>query len=49
MYQYDNYDHQIIRERIQQFRGQTERYLNGSLKEEEFLSFACKTAYTFNA
>ena len=37
MYQYDNYDHTIIRERIAQFRGQTERYLNGELKEEEFL------------
>ncbi|MFT6387753.1 MAG: sulfite reductase (NADPH) hemoprotein beta-component [Cellvibrionaceae bacterium] len=37
MYQYDQYDHQIIGERISQFRGQTERYLNGKLKEEEFL------------
>ena len=37
MYQYDQYDHQIIRERIAQFRGQTERYLAGTLKDEEFL------------
>jgi len=37
MYQYDQYDHQIIGERIAQFRGQTERYLSGELKEEEFL------------
>ena len=37
MYQYDSYDHKIIQERIAQFRGQTERYLNGELKEEEFL------------
>lgn len=37
MYQYDQHDHQIIGERIAQFRGQTERYLNGELKEEEFL------------
>jgi sulfite reductase (NADPH) hemoprotein beta-component len=37
MYQYDQYDHQIIKERIAQFRGQTERYLNGELKAEEFL------------
>ncbi len=37
MYQYDRYDHQIIQQRIDQFRGQTERYLNGQLKEEEFL------------
>lgn len=37
MYKYDSYDHTIIHERIAQFRGQTERYLNGELKEEEFL------------
>lgn len=37
MYQYDQYDHNIIKQRIDQFRGQTERYLNGQLKEEEFL------------
>ena len=37
MYKYDSYDHQIIEERIAQFRGQTERYLSGELKEEEFL------------
>ncbi|ODS24718.1 sulfite reductase [Candidatus Endobugula sertula] len=37
MYQYDQYDHQIIGERITQFRNQTERYLAGELKDEEFL------------
>lgn len=37
MYQYDQCDHQIIGERIAQFRGQTERYLKGELREEEFL------------
>ncbi|MEO0443858.1 MAG: nitrite/sulfite reductase, partial [Pseudomonadota bacterium] len=37
MYRYDQYDHQIIQERIAQFRGQTERYLAGELKEQEFL------------
>ena len=37
MYQYDQYDHQIIKERIAQFRGQTERFLSGELKAEEFL------------
>ena len=37
MYQYDQYDQQIIQERIAQFRGQTERYLAGTLKAEEFL------------
>lgn len=37
MYKYDQYDHQILKERVAQFRGQTERYLSGALKEEEFL------------
>jgi sulfite reductase (NADPH) hemoprotein beta-component len=37
MYQYDQYDHQIITERIAQYRGQTERFLSGELKAEEFL------------
>jgi sulfite reductase (NADPH) hemoprotein beta-component len=37
MYKYDDYDNTIIRERVAQFRGQTERYLAGQLKEEEFL------------
>lgn len=37
MYQYDHHDQQIIQERVAQFRGQTERYLAGELREEEFL------------
>ncbi|MCK7596966.1 nitrite/sulfite reductase [Microbulbifer sp. CAU 1566] len=37
MYQYDEQDHKLIRERVAQFRGQTERYLAGELSEEEFL------------
>ena len=37
MYAYDQYDHQIISDRVAQFRGQTERFLAGDLKEEEFL------------
>lgn len=37
MYVYDSYDHHIVRERVAQFRGQTERYLAGSLSNEEFL------------
>lgn len=37
MYVYDEYDHKIIRERVAQFRRQTDRYLDGKLKEEEFL------------
>lgn len=37
MYQYDQYDHQLLKERTAQFRDQTQRYLNGDLSENEFL------------
>lgn len=37
MYVYDKHDTTILKERITQFKGQTERYLSGNLKEEEFL------------
>lgn len=37
MYKYDDYDRRIINDRVAQFRGQTDRYLAGELKEEEFL------------
>jgi sulfite reductase (NADPH) hemoprotein beta-component len=37
MYQYDSYDHQMLEDRIGQFRDQTNRYLSGSLSEAEFL------------
>ncbi len=37
MYQYDQSDRQILKERVAQFRGQTERYLAGELSETEFL------------
>ena len=37
MYQYNEYDHQMLTERIAQFRDQTNRYLGGKLTETEFL------------
>lgn len=37
MYSYDNYDHQMLSDRVAQFRGQTERYLDGKLSDAEFL------------
>jgi sulfite reductase (NADPH) hemoprotein beta-component len=37
MYKYDNYDQQMLAERVSQFRGQTDRFLEGSLAESEFL------------
>ncbi|TNE36733.1 MAG: nitrite/sulfite reductase [Alphaproteobacteria bacterium] len=36
MYQYSEQDHQLLLERVEQFRGQVERRLNGQLSEEEF-------------
>ena len=37
MYHYDKYDHQMLADRVAQFRDQTERYLDGKLSETEFL------------
>ncbi len=37
MYIYDQYDQEILRQRVAQFRDQTERYLAGDLSEAEFL------------
>lgn len=37
MYQYDDIDHQLVAERVAQFRDQTQRYLNKELSEEAFL------------
>lgn len=37
MYKYDGYDKQIVQERAAQFRGQTERYFEGTLAADEYL------------
>lgn len=37
MYRYDTYDQQLVDQRVAQFREQTERFLDGGLKPEEFL------------
>ncbi|HYQ37457.1 MAG TPA: nitrite/sulfite reductase, partial [Pseudomonas sp.] len=37
MYQYDEYDHALVLERVAQFRDQIARRLSGELSEEEFL------------
>ncbi len=37
MYQYDELDHQVVRNRVLQFRNQMERYLNGDISEDAFL------------
>ncbi len=36
MYKYDEVDFRLVRERVEQFRSQTQRYLAGELAEEEF-------------
>ncbi|WP_044872220.1 nitrite/sulfite reductase [Pseudomonas sp. LFM046] len=37
MYRYDDYDRALVQERVEQFRDQVARRLNGELSEEEFL------------
>ncbi|MFV8817290.1 nitrite/sulfite reductase [Haliea sp. E17] len=37
MYIYDQYDQQIVNERVAQFRDQTARYLDGKITDEQFL------------
>ena len=37
MYVYDQYDQQLLNERVAQFKGQMERYLAGKISPEEFL------------
>jgi sulfite reductase (NADPH) hemoprotein beta-component len=37
MYVYDEYDHQILNQRVAQFRDQTARFLAGELPPEQFL------------
>ena len=36
MYRYDEFDHQIVKERVEQFRWQVERRMSGELLEDEF-------------
>ncbi|WP_250658323.1 nitrite/sulfite reductase [Alkalimarinus coralli] len=38
MYKYDDYDRNIVLERVKQFRGQTERFFSGDLSEDEYLA-----------
>ena len=37
MYVYDQYDQQLLNERVAQFKGQMDRYLAGKIPEDEFL------------
>ncbi|MBK6905943.1 MAG: nitrite/sulfite reductase [Rhodocyclaceae bacterium] len=36
MYRYDAYDHALVKARVAQFKGQTERFLAGKLTEDQF-------------
>jgi sulfite reductase (NADPH) hemoprotein beta-component len=36
MYQYDEYDHALVKDRVSQFRRQVERRMSGELTEEQF-------------
>ena len=37
MYQYDTFDRKFVQERVDHYRSQTNRYLNGELSDDEFL------------
>ena len=37
MYQYDDLDREVVRNRVIQFKGQMDRFLSGELSEEAFL------------
>lgn len=37
MYQYDQYDHTIVKQRVAEFRGQVERHLAGELSAEDLM------------
>lgn len=37
MYQYDQFDQNLVNQRVEQFRHQTQRYLEGEISEEEYL------------
>ena len=37
MYVYDEFDQKILDERVAQYRDQTQRFLDGTLSEEQFL------------
>ncbi|MFZ6727448.1 nitrite/sulfite reductase [Undibacterium sp. MH2W] len=47
MYRYDHHDHQIIKERIAQFRDQVRRRLANELTEEEFLPLRLQNGLYF--
>ncbi|NIJ42465.1 sulfite reductase (NADPH) hemoprotein beta-component [Parvibaculum indicum] len=36
MYRYDEFDHSLVKERVEQFRGQVARRLDGDITEDEF-------------
>lgn len=38
MYKYDDYDRNLVLERVKQFRGQTDRFFSGELAEDEYLA-----------
>lgn len=37
MYKYDDFDHQMLADRVAQFQNQTDRFIDGKLSETEFL------------
>ena len=36
MYRYDEFDHKLVADRVNQFRGQVARRVSGALSEDQF-------------
>ena len=49
MYVYDEYDQAIVDQRVNQFRGQTARFLAGQLSDAEFLPLRLQTVSIYSA
>ena len=48
MYNYSDFDKQFVRARIEEFRGQIARRLDGSLSEDEFKPLRLMKGFTCN-
>ena len=48
MYRYDDFDAAFVRQRVDEFRAQVKRRVDGVITEDEFKPFVCKTGSTCN-
>ena len=48
MYRYNEFDQQFVDERVAHYRDQTQRYLAGTLSDDEFLQLRLRNGCTYN-